>query len=162
MSLELNYKATKAKLVKATERIEYLENEVSDLRRDVEYWQNCNDAKINLIARLTREVDEIHAARSFLRDKNRLLAENHKLTAERDAALAEVKTLSKNIGEFADRTTKEIRGLRSALREAKEALLGVLDNQERGAEYWSVSGGVYEAVECNNAIKSINKVLGEE
>ena len=32
-----------------------LESEVIDLRRDVEHWQNCNDAKINLISRLTRE-----------------------------------------------------------------------------------------------------------
>ena len=107
--------------------------------------------------------DEVIAERNA--DIEQLRRRVAELTAERDAALTRCKHIETTIEPYLidrDRMAGEITTLKSALREAKTALLGVLDNQDRGAEYWSCSGGVYEAVECNNAIKSINAALGEE
>lgn len=125
---------------------------------DAGYWnspEQCLAADeirslIGLLAKAHAECDELkETCISHAQIQNALLA-------ERDAALDEVKTLSKNIGEFADRTTNEIRSLRSALREAKEAL-------ENGKIYQQDTGSHYDLfIRTQRAITMINKVLGEE
>lgn len=48
------------------------------------------------------------------------------------------------------------------MKQALDALEGVLDAEKgQSAQFWSVSGGVYEAVECNNAIKALRAAIAQ-
>lgn len=62
--------------------------------------------------------------------------------------------------QIAARQQAEINALREAVRVGLEALEGVLDKAPgQAAQFWSVSGGTYEAVQCNNAITKMREVL---
>ena len=104
-----------------------------------------NHAKNNelYIKQLKSQVDEIAAARSFLRDQNRLLAENHKITAERDEARMVAATGAKYI--------EENETLKSALRDALNGLQQEYDYQ--WANYKETAPWI------NKAITTINEVL---
>ena len=53
-----------------------------------------------------------------------------------------------------------VENIRAALEQAIAALEGVLDAPVGvAAEFWSCAGGVYEAVECNNAINALQAEL---
>lgn len=75
----------------------------------------------------------------------------NRLTAERDAALAEVKS-EQNWASF---YAQESLSLKSALREAKEAMESCKWYEPSGEHY-------YDAAKVDRAIATINKVLGEE
>jgi hypothetical protein len=49
--------------------------------------------------------------------------------------------------------------LREAAQQALEALEGVFESDEKGAQYWTVTGGTYEAVECKQAIAALKDAL---
>ena len=49
--------------------------------------------------------------------------------------------------------------LREAAQQALEALEGVFEGDEKGAQYWTVTGGTYEAVECKQAITALRAAL---
>lgn len=49
--------------------------------------------------------------------------------------------------------------LREACQMALEALEGVFEGDEKGAQYWTVTGGTYEAVECKQAITALRAAL---
>ena len=46
-----------------------------------------------------------------------------------------------------------------AMKQALEALEGVFEGESRGAEYWTVNGGTYEAVTCMQAIRSLRQAI---
>ncbi len=49
------------------------------------------------------------------------------------------------------------------LREVLDALTGVLDAKDgEPAQLWSVSGGVYEAVDCMNSIRALRSMLEQK
>ena len=49
--------------------------------------------------------------------------------------------------------------LRTAAKQALEALEGVFEGDEKGAQYWTVTGGTYEAVYCKHAITALKAAL---
>jgi hypothetical protein len=49
--------------------------------------------------------------------------------------------------------------LREAAQQALEALEGVFEGDEKGAQYWTVTGGTYEAVYCKHAITALKAAL---
>jgi hypothetical protein len=49
--------------------------------------------------------------------------------------------------------------LRRAAQQALEALEGVFEGDEKGAQYWTVTGGTYEAVYCKHAITALKAAL---
>ena len=49
--------------------------------------------------------------------------------------------------------------LRTAAQQALEALEGVFESDEKGAQYWTVTGGTYEAVYCKHAITALKAAL---
>ena len=49
--------------------------------------------------------------------------------------------------------------LREAAQQALEALEGVFEGDEKGAQYWTVTGGTYEAVYCKHAISALKAAL---
>jgi hypothetical protein len=49
--------------------------------------------------------------------------------------------------------------LREAAQQALEALEGVFEGDEKGAQYWTVTGGTYEAVYCKHAITALRAAL---
>jgi len=49
--------------------------------------------------------------------------------------------------------------LREAAQQALEALEGVFEGDEKGAQYWTVTGGTYEAVYCKHAIAALKAAL---
>ena len=83
------------------------------------------------------------------------------LTAERDALKAEVALWIRR----SDKTwhekhyTEQISALKDAARLALDALEGVVDFDPDSKAQWSVSGGAYEAHECNSAINALKAVL---
>jgi recombinational DNA repair protein RecR len=49
--------------------------------------------------------------------------------------------------------------LRTAAQQALDALEGVFEGDEKGAQYWTVTGGTYEAVYCKHAITALKAAL---
>ena len=55
----------------------------------------------------------------------------------------------------------KIEAQQAALVKCRDALKGVIDIEPgQAAQFWSVSGGVYEAVQCKDAIAEAERVLG--
>jgi len=51
--------------------------------------------------------------------------------------------------------------LRKAAQMALDALESVFEGDDKGAEYWTVTGGTYEAVECMNAMRALRAALAQ-
>jgi hypothetical protein len=51
--------------------------------------------------------------------------------------------------------------LRQAAQQALEALESVFEGDDKGAEFWTVTGGTYEAVECMQARRALVAALAE-
>jgi hypothetical protein len=47
----------------------------------------------------------------------------------------------------------------AVMKQALEALESVFEGESRGAEYWTVNGGTYEAVTCMQAIRSLRQAI---
>lgn len=50
---------------------------------------------------------------------------------------------------------------RELMQMALEALESVFEGDDKGAEYWTVTGGTYEAVECMNAMRALRARLSQ-
>ena len=50
---------------------------------------------------------------------------------------------------------------RELMQIALEALESVFEGDDKGAEYWTVTGGTYEAVECMNAMRALRARLAQ-
>ena len=50
---------------------------------------------------------------------------------------------------------------RELMQMALEALESVFEGDDKGAEYWTVTGGTYEAVECMNAMRALRARLAQ-
>ena len=47
------------------------------------------------------------------------------------------------------------------MQQALDALESVFEGDDKGAEYWTVTGGTYEAVECMNAMRALRARLAQ-
>ena len=47
------------------------------------------------------------------------------------------------------------------MQQALGALESVFEGEDKGAEYWTVTGGIYEAVECMNAMRALRARLAQ-
>ena len=50
---------------------------------------------------------------------------------------------------------------RELMEKALDALESVFEGDDKGAEYWTVTGGTYEAVECMNAMRALRARLAQ-
>ena len=50
---------------------------------------------------------------------------------------------------------------RELMQQALFALESVFEGDDKGAEYWTVTGGTYEAVECMNAMRALRARLAQ-
>jgi len=50
---------------------------------------------------------------------------------------------------------------RELMQQALDALESVFEGDDKGAEYWTVTGGTYEAVECMNAMRALRARLAQ-
>ncbi len=50
---------------------------------------------------------------------------------------------------------------RELMQMALDALESVFEGDDKGAEYWTVTGGTYEAVECMNAMRALRARLAQ-
>lgn len=50
---------------------------------------------------------------------------------------------------------------RELMQMALDALESVFEGDDKGAEYWTVNGGTYEAVECMNAMRALRAALAQ-
>ena len=77
------------------------------------------------------------------------------LTKERDEWMRSLEFSLKQ----RDKLNAERDALKDAARLALDALEGVVDFDQDSKAQWSVSGGAYEAHECNSAINALKAVL---
>ena len=103
----------------------------------------------NQIAALTKERDE------WMRSLEFSLKQRDELNAERDELRSTINAACIS----AIRQEREIDALKDAARLALVALEGVVDFDPDSKAQWSVSGGAYEAHECNSAINALKAVL---
>jgi len=81
-----------------------------------------------------------------------------------NAQLREQNTMLDRIAaEYEDTVSQQAKRIaadEALLRRALEALESVFEGDEKGAQYWTVTGGTYEAIECKQAIATLRERLG--
>jgi hypothetical protein len=50
---------------------------------------------------------------------------------------------------------------RELMQQALDALESVFEGDDKGAEYWTVTGGTYEAVECMQSMRALRARLAQ-